>query len=145
MPDQEPLGIRNGDDRGARWAGANVAAGHRSGRARAGSGRAASLGGWSGGTAWINPATLTGRANLAASLLSSGGDYGAGLDPHKAARVHGVESPEAAGRWLVDLLVQGDIPHSIEQMLFESVPKSRSDSLRRLTHMIVTLLEFQLA
>ena len=49
--------------------------------------------GWAGGTAWINPATLVGRANLASSLLSGSGSYGAGLDPQTAADAHGRGAP----------------------------------------------------
>ena len=79
--------------------------------------------GWEGGTAWINPATLVGRANLASALLSEGGSYGAGLDPRKAAEAHGCGAPATAGRWLIDLLIQGDLPAPAERLVLESAPK----------------------
>ena len=101
--------------------------------------------GWEGGTAWINPATLIGRASLATSLLSVDGPYGAGLDPRQAAEAHGRGAPATAGRWLIDLLIQGDLPSHVERLLLESGPKGQGDTFRRLTHMIVTLPEFQLA
>ena len=101
--------------------------------------------GWEGGTAWINPATLVGRANLASSLLSGSGPYGAGLDPEKAAEAHGRGAPATAGRWLIDLLIQGDLPAPVERLVLESAPQGQGDALRRLAHTIVTLPEFQLA
>ncbi len=100
--------------------------------------------GWAGGTAWINPATLVGRANLASSLLSANGSYGAGLDPQTAADAHGRGTPATAGRWLIDLLIQGDLPSPAERLLLESAPQGQDEALRRLAHMIVTLPEFQL-
>ncbi len=101
--------------------------------------------GWEGGTAWINPATLVGRANLAASLLSGSGSYGAGLDPQTAADAHGRGAPARSGRWLIDLLIQGDLPSPVERLLLESAPKGQDEPLRRLAHMLVTLPEFQLS
>ncbi|MGC8640798.1 MAG: DUF1800 domain-containing protein [Isosphaeraceae bacterium] len=101
--------------------------------------------GWQGGTAWINPSTVVGRANLAASLLSSGGPYGAGLDPRKVAKAHGFGSADKAARWLIDLLIQGDVPASVQRLLVESARQGQSETLRRLTHTIVTLPEYQLA
>jgi len=101
--------------------------------------------GWAGGRAWINPATLVGRANLAASLLSAGGSYGGGLDPQTAADAHGRGAPATAGRWLIDLLTQGDLPAPVERLLLASAPQGQDEALRRLAHQIVTLPEFQLA
>lgn len=101
--------------------------------------------GWQGGTAWINPATVVGRANLATSLLTSSGPYGAGLDPAKVARAHGFGSADKAARWLIDLLIQGDVPAPVERLLVESASNGQSETLRRLTHTVVTLPEYQLA
>jgi len=101
--------------------------------------------GWAGGTAWINPATLVGRANLASSLLSGSGSYGTGLDPQTTADAHGPGASTTAGRWLIDLLIQGGLPAPVERLLLESVPKGQDEALRRLTQMIVTLPEFQLS
>jgi hypothetical protein len=101
--------------------------------------------GWAGGTAWINPATLVGRGNLASSLLSGNGPYGSGLDPQSVADAHGRGASTTAGRWLIELLIQGDLPAPVERLLLESAPQGQDEPLRRLAHRIVTLPEFQLS
>jgi uncharacterized protein (DUF1800 family) len=101
--------------------------------------------GWQGGKAWISPATLLGRSNLAALMLSPEGPYAARLDPHQTALAHGKNSTAEAEGWLIDLLVQGDIPAPVLKVLRESAATGKGDGLRRLTHQVVTLPEFQLA
>jgi uncharacterized protein (DUF1800 family) len=101
--------------------------------------------GWQGGKAWISPATLIGRSKLAALMLSPDGPYAARLDPHQAALAHGKNSAAEADRWLIDLLVQGDISAPVLTLLRESASTAQGDGLRRLAHQVVTLPEFQLA
>ncbi|MFO0926246.1 MAG: DUF1800 family protein [Gemmataceae bacterium] len=67
------------------------------------------LRGWAGGTAWVNPATLTGRHNLAVALLADP-TFGGKLDPAAAAARYGHTTPVAAAGWLLDLFLQGDVP-----------------------------------
>lgn len=45
--------------------------------------------GWAGGRAWIDPATMIGRANLATALFAGSGAYAAGLDPAAGAGTAG--------------------------------------------------------
>ncbi len=101
--------------------------------------------GWAGGTAWINSATLVGRANLASFLLSGSGPYLTGLDPKNTAERHGYGPLAAAGSWLIDLFLQGDLPAPVERLVLQSAPRAEGDALRRLACQIVTLPEFQLA
>jgi uncharacterized protein (DUF1800 family) len=101
--------------------------------------------GWQGGKAWISPAMLLGRSNLSALMLSPGGPYTAGLDPHQVALAHGKNSAADAEGWLIDLLVQDDIPAPVLKVLRESAATGQGDGLRRLAHQVVTLPEFQLA
>ena len=77
--------------------------------------------------------------------MAGSGSYGAGLDPQKAADAHGRGAPATAGRWLIDLLIQGDLPAPVERLLLESAAKGQDEALRRLAHRIVTLPEFQLS
>jgi len=110
-------------------------------------GQPPTVNGWPGGTAWINWATLIGRDNLAAALLAGWGPYGDKLDPSAAARKHGHSTPEAAGRWLLDLFLQGHLPDEAAQLLLPATTTGGDPPrrLRRLAHAIVTLLEYQLA
>lgn len=103
--------------------------------------------GWSGGTLWLNRMMLIARNNMARAMLSDSGPYEGKLDPGAAARKHGFPSPDAAAKFLVDLFVQGDLPAELLAKVAE-VARAGGDAnnrLRRLTHAIVTLPEFQLA
>ena len=108
--------------------------------------------GWPGGTHWINGATLLGRSNLALALLSGSKPYGDKLDPQAVATGHGFSDPQSAGRFLLDLFLQGDLPAEVRQTLLESAPRSGASVggdpagwLRRFAHAVTTLPEFQLA
>lgn len=103
--------------------------------------------GWAGGAAWINPATMIARSNLALDLVSPSGPYGQKIDPAAVAAQHGFRDAAAAQRFLVQLLVQDDLPASTRESLREdlSTTGGLSDRLRRLTHRIASLPEFQLA
>ncbi len=106
--------------------------------------------GWEGGRAWITTATLLGRSNLAASMLSGAEPYGDKLNPRAVAKRQGHASPEAAGRFLVDLFLQGDLDANRREALLKPPSGLRSEDaqaawLRQLTRAIVTLPEFHLA
>jgi hypothetical protein len=106
--------------------------------------------GWPGGRVWINPFTLTRRANLALTMLAESGPYGGKLNPAAVVRKHAASTPAAAARLLVDLLLQGDLePQVLEAVLKSPVGLGPADGgparLRALVHQIVTLPEFHLA
>jgi Protein of unknown function (DUF1800) len=102
--------------------------------------------GWVGGTAWINTATSAGRANLAASLLSGAAPYPGKLDPYAVAKTHGQSTPDAAARWLVDLMLQGDLPPSVTRLVVNSASSGDPTiALRSVAHTLAALPEFQLA
>jgi uncharacterized protein (DUF1800 family) len=103
--------------------------------------------GWVGGRRWINQATLIGRSNLAGALVAKKGPYGGKLDPAAVAAKHGFAAPEPAGRFLIDLLLQGDLEEKVAEALLADAAKSSadaSDKLRALARAIAVLPEFQL-
>ena len=111
-------------------------------------GQPATVKGWPGGTAWINQATFRGRNNLALALLAGGEPYGNKLDPQAVASKHGHSKPEQAGRFLLDLFLQGDLPDKAARLLLQTATAGEGDlssRLRRLVHGLVTLPEFQLS
>ncbi len=108
--------------------------------------------GWTGGRYWINTAALVGRHNLAASLLHSGQPYDGKLDSWAVAQRHGYTTPEAAARFVLDLLVQTDLEPGVREALLRNVqtPATNGDggagaTLRRLAYTVATLPEYQLA
>ncbi|MCX5643994.1 MAG: DUF1800 domain-containing protein [Phycisphaerae bacterium] len=105
--------------------------------------------GWTGGRYWINTATLVGRHNLAAALLHSGKPYDGKLDPWAVAQRHGHATPEAAARFLLDLLLQGDLQADVRETLLQSASATNGDgpetTLRRFAYAVVTIPEYQLA
>jgi hypothetical protein len=105
--------------------------------------------GWLGGRYWLNPSAMIQRVQLSAALLTPGGAYGAGLDPHAVAQRHGAADPAAAAMFLVDLLLGGDVSAEIRERLAKrAAAAGASDlpgTLRELTQDIATLPEFQLA
>jgi uncharacterized protein (DUF1800 family) len=104
--------------------------------------------GWAGGRHWLNAATLVGRSNLAAAMLSGSEPYDGKLDPLAVAGKHGHANPESAARFLVDLFLQGDLNEAVAEPLIESATTGEgtpAQRLRRFAHAVVTLPEFQLA
>jgi uncharacterized protein (DUF1800 family) len=108
--------------------------------------------GWTGGRHWISTATLAGRHNLAAALLLGGKPYDGKLDPWAVAQKHGYTTPEAAARFLLDLLLQGDLEPSVREALLQNMGTLATDddggpgtTLRRLAYAVATLPEYQLA
>ncbi len=106
--------------------------------------------GWEGGRAWINRFTLLGRSNLAAAMLAGGNLYGDKLDPQAVVRKHAGASSEKVAQFLLDLFLQGDAPSGTREQLVAAAEKNdpsedSSRLVRRLTHTVVTLPEFQLS
>ncbi len=103
--------------------------------------RPPTVNGWSGGRHWINTATMIGRHNLVTALLDTDGPYGGKVDPWALAQRHGHSTLESASQFLVDLLVQGELPESVR-------PEDNGDpnsALRGFARAVMTQPEFQLA
>jgi uncharacterized protein (DUF1800 family) len=96
--------------------------------------------GWPGSRRWLNRFTLVGRSNLAADLLAPQGSYAGKLDPQAVAAKHGSAEPARMSRFLLELLVQNDLPAEVAGEL-----SHRAGDARQLVHAIVALPEFQLA
>ncbi len=108
--------------------------------------------GWVGGRHWINSATMVGRHNLALALLQGSGPYGNKLNPWPVAKKHGCSTPQSSARFLLDLFLQGDLESNVRDALPTIARASAgagggdsAEPVRRFTHAIVTLPEFQLA
>ena len=108
--------------------------------------------GWTGGRHWINNATTAGRHNLALALLQGSGPYGDKLNPRAVAKKHGFSIPESTARFLLELFLQGDLESNVRDALPKIAKVSAgsdggdlAEPVRRFTHSIVTLPEFQLA
>ncbi|MBW7990510.1 MAG: DUF1800 domain-containing protein [Planctomycetes bacterium] len=108
--------------------------------------------GWAGGRNWIDSATLTGRSNLALSLLLGSGPYGDKLNPRVLANKHGCTTLKSAGQLLLDLFLQSNLAPDVHQSILKTVQAASGNgsddedaTLRRFAHIVVTLPEFHLA
>ncbi len=103
--------------------------------------------GWTGGRYWINAAALIGRHNLAAALLQTGKPYEGKLNPWAVAQRHGQATPEAATRFLLDLLVQSDLEPETRDALRARARDADGPekALRQFVYTVVTMPEYQLA
>jgi hypothetical protein len=79
--------------------------------------------------------------------VSLSGPYGQKIDPAAIASQHGFRDAAAAERFLVQLLVQDDLPASTRESLSKDLSAAGGlpARLRRLTHRIASLPEYQLA
>lgn len=108
--------------------------------------------GWAGGRYWIDSATLTGRSNLACSLLQGSGPYSDKLNPWALANKHGCSTLQSAAKLLLDLFLQSDLAPDVRKSILKTVQATSGSSiddpeetLRLFAHTVVTLPEFQLA
>lgn len=108
--------------------------------------------GFEGGRYWINDIALTGRHNLAVAMLQGPGPYKDRLNPWAVATNHQCTSIDSAAKFILDLFLQGDIEQSTADSLLERAriadPAEKDPSvavLRRFTHSVVTLAQFNLA
>jgi hypothetical protein len=102
--------------------------------------------GWKGGRAWINSATILGRANFAADL-TAGSRYGTIADPTRMAARLGWQEPHDAVEYYVELLLSRDVPSAqpaIEAYLAQA-SGPLGEQLRGVLHLLLTLPEFQMA
>jgi uncharacterized protein (DUF1800 family) len=108
--------------------------------------------GWDGGRAWINSATLLGRANLVRQTLQAGETSfdKAGGSLATAADRAGAGSPEQVVDWLRDLLLAVAPPEETRAQLVriaagaDGGPADRSQRITQVIHVMSALPEFQL-
>jgi uncharacterized protein (DUF1800 family) len=101
--------------------------------------------GWKGGRAWINSATMLGRANFAAEL-TMGSRFGQIADPAQTAARLGWQTPYEAVDYYIELLLARDVPSSrpaVENYL-HNTSGTLGERLRGVLHILLTLPEYQL-
>lgn len=100
--------------------------------------------GWPDGLDWLDDATLTGRKNLAWDLLRPDGDPKCRLDAAALAATHGLKDDSQAGRFFLDLLLQGGSGEAADRI---SSRWSSSGAMRlaEAADRIASLPEYQLA
>lgn len=106
--------------------------------------------GWDGGTAWINSATLVGRANLIWSLATDrDGRYKTAAALERLAALSGIDEPAAESRRIADLLLAWPLPDAVYVQLAALAGGDRDQQrplrLARLVQAVATLPEYQLA
>ena len=105
-----------------------------------------SVKGWDGGPAWLTGQTLLSRQNLSLALISGDDARFAGrCDP---VPVLAKKSPAAAVDHLLGVFLQSDVPAATRDKLVafaaQPDPAGRDHKLRAVTHLVLTLPEFQL-
>lgn len=107
------------------------------------------LAGWPAGTDWINPATLTGRRQLVEALVTGREPYGERVGLGDLAKRHLQSVAAPSEQFLIDLLLQGDLPdHVIDAVRQRAAP---SDSvlpdvrLQQVAIALMSMPEFQLS
>jgi hypothetical protein len=101
--------------------------------------------GWVGGRNWINAATMTGRENLAADLFTAEGPYGDKLDVLAVARRYGYTDRESGRKFLVNLLLQGDMERTPSAEGIGAAEGSLEAHMREIARQAVSSPEFQLS
>jgi uncharacterized protein (DUF1800 family) len=103
--------------------------------------------GWDGGLAWINSATLLGRANLVKQILDDGSTRFAGGSLVDYFDKQGWKQPAEVVDRLADLLVAPEVSAELRGQLIGLLEKpgvTRSQSLRQVIHTLGATPEFQL-
>ena len=105
--------------------------------------------GWDGGRAWINSATLLGRANLLEKTLNhENTKFGTSSDTSLAAYLDSyANKPHAVIEHLESLLLATKLTKTAKQQLETAFTKklSKDDKFRQTLHTLATLPEYQLA
>lgn len=101
--------------------------------------RPPALKGWAGGRVWIDPATMIGRANLAAAVLAGSGPYAPGL--HSAAALRTASDAPDAALAIERLLLPDGASPGLRPTLAAWAP----DGVRALAGLIAASPEYQLA
>ncbi len=104
--------------------------------------------GWNGNRSWMNSTTYYTRANLALQLVSVENDTT--IDPTEIANAAGLNTPEAAIDYFLDLLVQSDAPADYRSELLKFTGTSFKDArdkdgkLRGLVRLIMSTPAYQM-
>jgi uncharacterized protein (DUF1800 family) len=120
-----------------------------------------SVKGWDGGRAWLNAQTLLARNNLALALTGTDdARFGRSCDPARLLDVHQVKPTDGATvEFLLNVFLQGDAPDAAREKLLDYLKGARAvkypaywsatdaanHRTRALTHLVLTLPEYQLA
>jgi uncharacterized protein (DUF1800 family) len=103
------------------------------------------VGGWDGGTSWINGGTLLERLNWATDVVWGNPEYGvAPYDPIAWAEAHGFKPTEAAGRF-IDLVLQDAPTPEARSLVLDPGRDGTADGLRKSLQRLLHCPEFQLA
>jgi uncharacterized protein (DUF1800 family) len=118
-----------------------------------------SVKGWDGGPAWLNAQTLLARNNLALALTGAEDSrFGRRCDPAALLSRHGKTADTDAVDFLLGVFLQGDVPAPSRERLLAYLDQARTvrhpaywsaadgagHRLRAVTHLVLTLPEFQL-
>jgi hypothetical protein len=118
-----------------------------------------SVKGWDGAQSWLNAQTTLARNNLALALTSTMDPrFGNRCDPAVLLAKHGIQKDEEIVQRLLDLFLQGDVSDGTRHMLLDYLEQARtvkhpaywtaadvsSHRIRAVTHLVLTLPEFQL-
>ncbi|MBN9520416.1 DUF1800 domain-containing protein [bacterium] len=118
-----------------------------------------SVKGWDGGPAWLNAQTLLARNNLALALTSTDDPrFARRSDPAALLARHGKTQDGAAVDFLLGVFLQGDVPAASRDRLLEYLDRAKTvrtpgywsaadaagHRVRAVTHLVLTLPEFQL-
>jgi uncharacterized protein (DUF1800 family) len=101
--------------------------------------------GWKGGRAWINSATMLGRANFAAEL-TMGSRFGQIADPTETAERLGWRESRDAVDYYIELLLSRDAPSAREAVheYLTQATGALGQRLRGVVHLLLTTPEFNL-
>lgn len=103
--------------------------------------------GWDGGTAWINSATLLGRANLVKHLLEDPNAKFGGGTLVQFCETQGWQNSQAIVDGLCELLLASELAPKVRQQLVEGLEreqKQRHQALRKAIYTLAALPEYQI-
>jgi uncharacterized protein (DUF1800 family) len=103
--------------------------------------------GWDGGTAWINSATLLGRANLVKRIVEDPVTKYSGGTLESYCESLGWKKPGEIVDGLAELLIAPELPREVRASLAKELDgmKNRQKGLQQLLHTLGSLPEFQLS